>query len=104
MVRIGLQQRRTVVRVVAQRDAVVRCIQRLLVLQQPRAGLLGVPEAQLQRLAGVDGVPEGRQALLLRLPGEVQLGREAPLVEVEVDEEAALRQQRQQEACIELRT
>ena len=44
MVRVGLQQRGRVVWVVLQVDAIVRLVQRLLVLQEPVGEVLPLPE------------------------------------------------------------
>ena len=99
MVGVGLQQGRRIVRVVLQHYAIVRLIEHLLVVHEPAVQILALPEFDFKRLSHVGVVAEGSQALLVRLPAEVQLRGKNSMEEGEVNEEAALRHQRHQKAC-----
>ena len=99
MVRVGLQQRRRIVRVILQHNPVVRVVEGLLVLHEPGVEVLALPEFDFERLTRVHVVAEGGQALRMRGPREVEVGGERAVEKGEVDEEAALRQQRNQKAC-----
>ena len=101
MEEVGLQQRPRVVRVVLEHDAIVIGVEGLLILHEPGADDLSLPNIELAQRGSVDVVAKaGAQPRGVALPGDVQVGREYPVVQLKVGEEAALGGEGKEEPCI----